>query len=192
MTRIVPFEPPYDQEAGEQLKQMSPAGAKPIALFRTLVKNLPMAQAMHSWGSYELSRRLTLTLREREIIIDRTCARAGCEYEWGVHVAVFAGRAGLTHEQVASLAHGYATDECWADDRDRLLIATVDVLHDTADVPDELWEALSRHFDERQLLDILLLTGWYHAISYVARAARVPLEPGAPTFASVRSVRDTA
>jgi alkylhydroperoxidase family enzyme len=192
MTRIVPLEPPYRQEVAGQLKQMSPAGAEPIALFRTLVKNLPMAQAMHSWGSYELSRRLTLTLREREIIIDRTCARAGCEYEWGVHVAVFAGRAGLTHEQVASLTHGYAADECWADHRDRLLITTADVLHDTADVPDELWEELSRHFDERQLLDILLLTGWYHAISYAARAARVPLEPGAPTFASVRSVRDTA
>jgi len=37
-----------------------------------------------------------------------------------------------------------------------------------------------------QLLDLLLLCGWYHAISFTARAARVPLEDGAPTFDSVR------
>jgi len=28
-----------------------------------------------------------------------------------------------------------------------------------------------------------MLVGWYHAISYVANAARVDMEPGAPAFA---------
>jgi len=49
----------------------------------------------------------------------------------------------------------------------------------------ELWAGLSATFDEQQLLDLLLLTGWYHAISYVARATRLPPEPNAPTFASI-------
>ena len=40
-------------------------------------------------------------------------------------------------------------------------------------------------FDEPQLLDLLLPAGWYHAISYVARATRLPPGPGAPAFASV-------
>jgi hypothetical protein len=30
-----------------------------------------------------------------------------------------------------------------------------------------------------------MLCGWYHAISFTARAARVPLEPGSPTFADL-------
>jgi hypothetical protein len=30
-----------------------------------------------------------------------------------------------------------------------------------------------------------MLCGWYHAISFTARAARVPLEAGSPTFAGV-------
>ena len=51
-----------------------------------------MTEAMGSWGRYELGRQLSLPLREREIAIDRTCARCGCEYEWGVHVAYFAER----------------------------------------------------------------------------------------------------
>ena len=46
---------------------------------------------MWSLGSFLLSKRYALSLREREIVIDRVCARCGCAYEWGVHVAAFAG-----------------------------------------------------------------------------------------------------
>lgn len=182
MTRIVPLEPPYDREVGKQLEEMMPAGVPPIGLFRIFTKNLPMTRAMRSWGAYELGRDLTLTLREREIVIDRTCARTGCEYEWGVHIAFFAERAGLTDEQVASLTHGQPADSCWQTARERLLIEMVDSLHDTADIADELWARLSSAFDEAQLLDQMLLTGWYHAISYVARATRISSEPGTPSF----------
>jgi hypothetical protein len=37
-------------------------------------------------------------------------------------------------------------------------------------------------FDDGQLLDLLLLAGWYHAISFVATGARVAVEPAAPRF----------
>jgi alkylhydroperoxidase family enzyme len=185
--RIAPLDPPYEPEIGAQLSRMMPPGVPPIALFRTFVRNLPMTEAMGGWGSYELSRSLSLSMRDREIVIDRTCARCGCEYEWGVHVAFFAERVGLGQRQIASLTAGTADDECWADERDRLLIRTVDALHEDADIPDGLWQALANVFSEENLLDLLLLCGWYHAISFVARAARVPLEAGAPTFGSIRN-----
>jgi hypothetical protein len=84
-----------------------------LLLFRTFALNLEMTKAMGSWGGYELSKRLSLSLREREITIDRTCARLRCEYEWGVNVAFFAERAGFTAQQITSLTHGSSTDECW-------------------------------------------------------------------------------
>ena len=59
-------------------------------------------------------------------------------------------------------------------------------LHDSGDVSDSLWRELRGHYDDAQLLELFLLCWWYHAISFVARAARVPLEDNAPTFASVR------
>lgn len=183
--RIAPLEAPFEPEVGEQLAAMMPPGAPPIALFRTFARNLPMAEAMRGWGSYELSRRLSLTMRDREVLIDRTCARCGCEYEWGVHVAVFAERVGLDAHQVRSLTHGGADDPCWVDERDRLLIRAADALHDRATVDDELWAHLARTFSEPELLDLLLLCGWYHAISYAANAAGVPHEEGAPRFADV-------
>jgi alkylhydroperoxidase family enzyme len=185
VTRIHPLEPPYSDEIGAQLTSMMPSGVPPIALFRAFAHNLPMTVAMHGWGRYELGRTLSLSMRDREIVIDRTTARCGCEYEWGVHTAMFAGRVGLTPAQITSLAHGDSRDECWESERERLLIAAVDSLHDTSDVDDELWSRLSQHLNEPQLLDLLLLCGWYHAISFAARASRLANEPGAPRFADV-------
>lgn len=185
MPRIAPAAPPYAPDVAAQLDRMMPAGAPPIALFRTFVRNLPTAEAMGGWGAHELSRRLSLPLRWREIVIDRTCARCGCEYEWGVHVAFFADRVGLTPTQVTSLTHGGADDPCWTDPVERLLVRAIDELHDGSDIGDDLWASLAEHLDDAQLLDLLLLCGWYHAISFAARAARVDLEPGAPRFADV-------
>ena len=104
--RIPPLTPPFAPAVDAQLRRMVPPGAEPIALFRTFVRNLPMAQAMETWGAYELNRALSLTMRDREIVIDRTCARCGCEYEWSVHVAFFAERVGLEHAQITSLTFG--------------------------------------------------------------------------------------
>ena len=117
-----------------------------------------------------------------EIVIDRTCARCRCEYEWGVHVAIFAERAALDEGQVASLAYGSPDDPCWNCERDRLLIRAVDALHDLSDLPDDLWRELLDELRHDQILDLTMLCGWYHAISFTAVAARVPLEDDAPRF----------
>ncbi|GIH78108.1 carboxymuconolactone decarboxylase family protein [Planobispora longispora] len=184
--RIAPLREPLDEEVAPVLRSMMPAGAPPIALFRTFGKNPEMTAAMRDWGGYCLSRRLSIDMRTREIVIDRVTARCGCEYEFGVHLAFFADRVGLSADQRRSLAFGGADDPCWTEPRERLAIRMVDELHDTATVAQPLWEELSALFTEPQLLDLLMLTGWYHAISFVARAAQVPLEEGSPTFASLR------
>jgi alkylhydroperoxidase family enzyme len=184
MTRLVPLIPPYEPAVARQLGQMMP-GAEPIGLFRLFVGHLPMATAMHAWGRYTLGSQLSLSLREREIVIDRTCARTGCEYEWAIHVAFYAERARLSAGQIHSLTHGAPDDECWPHPRERLLIRAVDTLHDTDDIDDQLWAELAANFAQQLLTDLFLLTGWYHAISYVARAGRLPPEPGTPRFSEV-------
>lgn len=181
--RIEPVNPPYEPQVHDQLAKMMPPGVPPISLFRTFARNLPMTEAMRGWGGYELSRSLSLSMRDREIVIDRTCARCNCEYEWGVHLAFFADRAELDHAQISSLTHGSPADPCWTTHRDRLLIMAVDRLHDSADINDELYEQLASVFSEAETLDLLMLCGWYHAISYAANGARVALEDGAPRFA---------
>jgi alkylhydroperoxidase family enzyme len=182
--RITPIEAPYPSEAAVVLRRMMPSGEEPIALFRAFARNVPLADALQGWGSYQLSRRLSLTLRDREIVIDRTCALCGCEYEWGVHVARFAPRAGLTPAQIGSLTHGSSADTCWTNGRDQLLLDVADALHTHHDIDEALWGRLVLEFSPQQLLDLLMLCGWYHAISFTARATRLSPEPGAPRFRS--------
>ena len=185
MLRMSPVQPPYEGDVGRQLEAMTPPGVPPILLFRTFVKNLSMAEAMATWGSYELSKRLSMSMRDREIVIDRTCARCGCEYEWGVHIAFFADRVGLTSKQITSLTHGASTDPCWSNPRDRVLIDVADALHDRSRIDNGLWERLSGALAEAEVLDLLMLCGWYHAISFAANDVELALEDGAPRFADV-------
>ena len=96
MSRIAPLEPPYAPEIQDQFDRIM-RGAPPLTLFRVMAGNARMWEKFRA-GS--LLDRGPLSLREREIVIDRTCALTGCEYEWGVHVVTFADAAHLTTEQV--------------------------------------------------------------------------------------------
>src|SRR5919204_4689033 len=144
--RIEPVQPPYEREIGEQLAKWMPPGApvEPLALFRTLVVHPELASRMRPLGSALLAHGL-VDPHDREIVVLRTCARAGAEYEWGVHAVAFASSAGLGEDQVAATAAGDADDAAW-EARDRLLIRLVDALHETATVGAELWQELADEF----------------------------------------------
>ena len=100
-------------------------GAPPLMLFRVVAGH---ARAWEKFRAGSLLDRGPLSLREREIVIDRTCARTGCEYEWGVHVATFAAAAHLTDEQVRATVLGDADAPCWSQS-EQALVAAVDALH---------------------------------------------------------------
>ena len=93
--RVEPLEPPYDGAAAAALELLGP----PIALFRTWARRPDLARGIAGWGQYYLSRQLALSLRQRELVIDRTTALCGADYEWGVHIAFFAEKAALTAGQ---------------------------------------------------------------------------------------------
>lgn len=180
--RVKPVEPPYDAETAAALEALGP----PLTLFRVFARRPDRAHAIHGWGSYYLSRRTALSLRHRELVIDRTTARCGAAYEWGVHITVFAEKAGLDPAQVRSLAGGDPSDVCWPDPADRAVLRAVDSLCDARDLPDEHWQDLADTIGEEAAVDLLLVCGWYHAISFVARALRLPNEPGTPGLVTQR------
>jgi alkylhydroperoxidase family enzyme len=182
--RITPVSEPYQPATIGLLHKMTPPGSPTLALFTTLARNIALADAVHGLGSYQLSRKLSLSLRDREIVINRTCVRCGCEYQWGVHVTHFAARAELTVEQTRSLPVGASSDPCWTSERDRVLIDVVDALCFGHDVDEALWARASTELDAPQLLDAMVLCGWYHAVCFVATATRLEPEPGAARFAA--------
>jgi len=174
--RIAPLTAPYKDDVQKSFDAIMPPGADPLVLFRTL------ATSDRHWRKFRagsLLDRGPLSLREREIVIDRTCALAGCEYEWGVHVAIFAGPARLTEEQVAATVSGERG--CWTP-AERALLEAVDALHARATLNEGEWTALRAHYEEDQILEVLLLCGFYRTVAYVANGLALPLEPTAARF----------
>src|SRR5664279_1353467 len=143
MSRLAALQPPYASDIQQQFDRIM-RGAPPLMLFRVIAGN---ARAWEKFRAGSLLDPGPLALREREIVIDRTCARTGCEYEWGVHVAIFAEAAKLTAEQVRATVHGAADAPCWSA-AEQALIAAVDALHARATLDDAEFGALSAHYDD--------------------------------------------
>lgn len=177
MSRIAPLQPPYAPEIQQQFDRIM-RGAPPLTLFRVMAGH---SRAWDKFRAGSLLDRGPLGLRDREIVIDRTCARTGCEYEWGVHVALFADAAGLTDEQVRATVLGHADAPCWSV-AEQALIAAVDALHDRATLSDAEFAALSAHYDEAKIFEIILLCGFYRTVSYLANGLALPLEEKAARF----------
>lgn len=176
--RIAPAAAPFPPEVQGPIDRVMPAGMAPLVLFTTLARD-PRLFGKFFAGS--LLDRGHLSLREREIVILRTSALCGSQYEWGVHVRGFALRAGLSEAQVISTVRGGADDAVWSDD-DRLLLRLCDALHRQSDVDDALWSALRARHADGALIELLMLAGFYRTVAYLTNALRLPLEDGAARF----------
>ena len=180
--RIAPIEPPYDPATADFLRKWMPPQSplEPLALFRTLAVHPELMNRMRPLGAGLLSHGL-IAPREREIVIHRTCARAGAEYEWGVHAVAFGKPLGLDDAQLAATVTGTAADPAWSA-RDALLIRLADELCDTATLSDALWPELAAHWTPPQLLELIVLAGWYRLIAGVINGAGVVCEAWAARF----------
>ena len=158
-------------------------GAPPLLLFTTLARDHRLFFKLFNAGLLD---RGNLTLRQREIVIDRVTAACNAEYEWGVHVSAFATAAGLTEAQIVSLTIGAPQDDCW-EPGDSALIRFCDSLHRNCDIDDELWAELSSQHSDEAMLELLMLAGTYRMISYLVNALRLPLEVGARRFSITES-----
>ncbi|GAA2583816.1 carboxymuconolactone decarboxylase family protein [Actinomadura fulvescens] len=180
MPRIEPLTPPYEPEIGEALRKWMPPGVAhdPLQLFRVLHRNPELASRMRVVGAGLLAHG-RLPAQDREIVIARACARSGCEYEWGVHAAAFGDAVGLTKEQINATVTGDLTP--WSPEQ-RLLLKAVDELHDSATLTQDTWDGLAKRYDQAQMLEFIVLTGWYRTIGQLANSLHLDNEPWAHTF----------
>jgi 4-carboxymuconolactone decarboxylase len=171
--RIPPL--PADDTVATALGAVPGRSGPPLNIFRTLARNEQLFKGFARLGGY-LLRDGRLPAREREIVILRVGWRCGSEYEFGQHTVIGLG-AGLTREEVARLA-GESTDG-WSDD-DAALLAMADELCRGDVVEDETWAQLSQRWDEADLLELLVLAGYYRLVSGMLNSAGVALEAATP------------
>ncbi len=183
MPRIEPLAPPYPEPIGAALRRWMPPGVahEPLTLFRALYRHPELASRMFPLGAGLLAHGL-LPAVDREIVIARATARSGCGYEWGVHAAVFAEQVGLDDDQLrATTETDPKADATWLP-RHAALLDAVDELHDTARLSEQAWQALREHYDDAQLVELLVLAGWYRTIGYLANGLLLDAEPWATPF----------
>jgi len=174
--RIAPIDPPYaaDIQAAFDIVMR---GAPPLKLFRTIAHNPRVLQRFMAGGLLD---RGSIPMRLRELMILRTTALCGAEYEWGVHVAAFAAKAGLTEAEWRATASGVDPGTWGA--HDRLVLQLAEALHQAHTIDDALWTALSEALEPPQLIELIILAGQYHGVSYLVNALRIEHEDGAPRF----------
>jgi alkylhydroperoxidase family enzyme len=178
MSRIKALGEPYPAEVRATFDKIMGVGVPPLVLFSTIASS---DRAWRKFTGGSLLDGSLLTLRQRELVIDRVCARTACEYEWGVHVMAFAQAAGLSKEEVAGTLEHPLRPEHWKEE-EAILLTAIDALHDRATLSDEEFLSLGKHFDDDQVLEILMLAGFYRTVSYIANGLALPLEQNAARF----------
>ena len=130
--RLEPATAPYPDKVQAAFDRMPRSWMPPFRLFTTLARHPELFERFIR-GAPSYLPGTKLSIRQREVLLDRVTARCGCEYEWGMRVHYFAGEAGLTAAQVSATVHGDADSACW-EANDALLIRLADELHDTCDI----------------------------------------------------------
>ena len=170
--RMEAASPPFAPEVQSRLDQVMPKGVPPLHLFATLARDSRLFERFIAGGLLDQGH---LTLRQRELVIDRITALSGSEYEWGVHVTFFAKRAGLSKAEVAATARDGSANPIW-NDADRALLAACEQLHQSCSIDDAAWAALAEHFADEAILEVIMVAGFYRTVSYLTNSLKLPLE----------------
>lgn len=183
MSRIDPIEPPYAPETRRLFDLVMPPGTEPLLLFRVMARSDRIFPRFMRGGVLD---RGPVPIRDRELVIHRTTARCGAEYEWGVHVAAFGRPLGLGEDVLRATIDGDADDPAF-DARQATLVRLCDELHDEARIRPETWRALEATYDAEAILELIYTVGLYHAVSFLVNGLELEGEPGAPRFADLRA-----
>jgi 4-carboxymuconolactone decarboxylase len=172
--RIAPLDPPYAPGVDALLARLMPPGVPPLKLFRTLAHNAAVLETFAHNGAL-VFRLGSLDPTHREIVIQRTCALCGAEYEWGVHAAFFGKRTNVDAARLAATLHCGAEDPVWAE-AEAVLIRLADELHASHTISDALWRCLRKHWTDAQIIELIVLAGFYHTVSYLVNGLGIELE----------------
>lgn len=181
MTRIAPIDPPYAPETKRLFDLVMPERMDPLLLFRVMARSERVFPRFMRGGVLD---RGPVPIRDRELVIHRTTARCGAEYEWGVHVAAFGRPLGLGEAVLRATVEGGPDDPAF-DARQSLLVRLCDELHDSARISADTWQALEKSYDAEQILELIYTVGLYHGVSFLVNGLELELEPHAPRFADL-------
>ena len=118
---------------------------------------------------------VTLDDRLREIVIIRIGYLNHCAYVVNQHVPLHSTPAGLSDEECRALAD-WQDARCFSE-RERAALAFTDASTREVAVPDVVFAALKPHFNERQIVELTVLTGTYNMHTRMCQALQIDPQP---------------
>jgi alkylhydroperoxidase family enzyme len=165
----------------EQIKLLTPfkrEDGSVLNVFATIGRHPKLFDSFSTFGLYVL-REQTLPDRDREILILRIGWLCQAKYEFGQHT-LSGKRVGLTDEEILRITNG--PDEPGWSTIDAALVRVADELYYDAIISDATWRVLSKHYNEKQLMDVIFTVGEYNLVSWALNSLGVQLEKGVPGF----------
>jgi len=167
-----------DDELSDTLAGALTLDGRPLNIFGVLGHHPKLLKRFNLLGGFILNKGL-IPERERELVILRVGWNAQAVYEFGQHT-VIGKRCGLTDDEIVALTKT-PDDHPWSAG-DRALIALGDDLHADDCVGDATWMALSDRWSEAELVELLIVAGFYRLVSGFLNSAGVQLDDGVPGF----------
>lgn len=166
-----------DEAADPLLKQMfddiRARGGQILNLHLTQGHAPPLAKARRDLA-YALRFETVLQPLLRELAILRAGQILGSQYEHNQHVPL-ARACGATDAQLAALANWRSTP--LFDDKQRALLTYVDaIVERRGEVDDATFNALTRHFTPREVVEITVATTAYVATGLFTKALQIKIE----------------
>lgn len=168
MTRI---SDPDRNQLPEQTNQVLNA-LPDLALFR-LLSHSP--QSMAPWLGFggALLNDLSLSPMVRELAILQVAASTNCEYEEVQHIVIARG-VGVPEDQIQAVVSQELEADCLKDHSG--MLESIDHLIKSNSLTDTQYENLSSGLQDQEVVELLLVVGWYLSIALVINAVKLPTD----------------
>jgi 4-carboxymuconolactone decarboxylase len=170
-SRIAPLPPgEWNDEQRELLTRGHPS--RVLNVFATLVRHQDLYRRWMPFANHVLFKS-SLPPREREMAILRIGWLCRSGYEFHQHTRI--GReAGLSDAEIERLKS--SPDAPGWTEAESVLLRAVDDLHGDQFISDATWQRLLKHYNERQVIDLVFAVGQYTLVSMALNSFGVQIE----------------
>jgi len=174
MARISYIEEKHHPELAAEIARIKGARGRLINVYKLLLHSPTVCMA---WFEHigAIRWKTKLAPRLREIAIVRIASVARYAYALNQHVPSIAVADGVSLEECEALKDWRASG--FFSEAERAALAYVDAMIAAPEVPDAVFDAVRKHYGEREVVELTVLVGTYIMHNRVTTALRIDLEP---------------
>jgi 4-carboxymuconolactone decarboxylase len=160
-------------EVLEIYKQSDAVGARVINLQKVMAHNHYLMRNVRKVGASILLR-TSLPPKLRELSILRVGTLLGSEYELAQHYPL-AKQQGITEGQIKELSNWKNSQQF--NDIERIVLKYTDMVTQSVVVDDDTFQELSRHFNEKEIVELTTTIGYFGMIARILIPLQIEVDP---------------